>query len=219
MSDRAATTGISVIVPGYWDTVGADRIVLLRRALDSIHDQTYPGGYEILLVDDGSAVPLEELRSTIGRSRLEHCRVLRCHRNNGISHALNLGLASARYPFIARLDADDWWLPGKIEAQMRAFDGDADLSVCATGMSVFFEREGRNEDHIRSRRWGDIVAFAADVGCPFPHGSILARTDVFRLVGGYSQDTRFDHCEDYALWGVWLRFFKPTQVVSIGVEG
>ena len=50
------------------------------------------------------------------------------------------------------------------------------------------------------------------MGCPFPHGSVLARRDVWRLLGGYSHSPATAHCEDFALWGTWLRFFKPAMV-------
>src|SRR5262249_40882822 len=66
--------------------------------------------------------------------------------------------------------------------------------------------------HIRPGDWNGILRFFIEVGCPFPHGSVLARRDVFRILGGYSHDPTVAHCEDYALWGIWLRFFKAAMI-------
>ena len=40
----------------------------------------------------------------------------------------------------------------------------------------------------------------------------MARQEIYGLLGGYPQDPTFTHCEDYALWSVWLRFFKPNII-------
>ena len=118
----------------------------------------------------------------------------------------------SRYPFVARLDADDQWLPTKIAKQFALLQNDRDLSITATGMTLVTADGKPVETHVRSGDWNGILRFFVDVGCPFPHGSVVARRDIFHLLGGYPHDPAMSHCEDYALWGVWLRFFKPAMV-------
>lgn len=202
----------SVLLPVFLRQDSADAIRLLRRALESVHQQTFPGAYEIVLIDDGSPTPIESLRPAIGPELLANARILRLYRNNGIVHALNTGLNQSRYPFIARIDADDRWLPGKIAKQFALFRADPDLSITATGMTTVDPSFAPIDEHVRPGDWAGILAFFIDVGCPFPHGSVLARREVWRLLGGYSHDPAVAHCEDYALWGTWLRFFKPAMV-------
>ena len=209
--------GISIIFPLYLPEASAQNLMMLRRALESIVDQRFPGPFEILVVDDSPAEAVE-LLDFVGHSLADKIRWIRPYRNNGLVTALNIGLREAQYPLIARLDADDRWCPGKIEKQMSLFARDPDLSIAATGMSLVNQAGETFQHHIRPGDWKGILRFFVDVGCPFPHGSIIARKDVFRLLGGYSHDPFTSHCEDFALWGVWLRFFKPAMVEEILYE-
>jgi hypothetical protein len=203
--------GISVLLPIFFRHVSASDVALLRRALESVHAQAYEGPLEILAVDDGSPTPIESLAGEIGPAGRD-VRWLRLTRNSGIVGALNAGLTAASHGLIARLDADDRWLPGKLTAQMALFDADPDLTITATGMLRVRPDGAEIDTHIRPGNWPGILNFFVEGGCPFPHGSVVARREVFQLLGGYPHDAALRHCEDYALWGTWLRFFKPGMV-------
>lgn len=207
----AAGPGISVLLPVFFRDVSAEDVALLRRAIDSVHAQGHDGPVEILVVDDGSPTPVESLACEIGEAA-RGVRWLRLARNGGIVGALNAGIAAASHGLIARLDADDRWLPGKLAAQMALFRSDPDLTITATGMVRVRPDGSEIETHVRPGDWPSILRFFVDVGCPFPHGSVVARREVYRLLGGYPHDAALRHWEDYALWGTWLRFFKPAMV-------
>lgn len=91
----------------------------IEEAIESVFSQTYPN-WELLLVDDGS----DDAGSAIARScaekypgkviYLEHPG----HQNRGMSSSRNLGVKSSRGEFVAFLDADDVWLPQKLEEQV-----------------------------------------------------------------------------------------------------
>lgn len=91
----------------------------ITEAIDSIMAQTY-GNWELLLVDDGSRdastrVARRYVDQLPGKVRyLEHDG----HQNLGMSASRNLGIQQARGEFIAFLDADDVWLPRKLEQQV-----------------------------------------------------------------------------------------------------
>lgn len=207
LSDQA----ISVLLPVFHREKSLTNIAFLRRALESIHDQKISVPYEILLVDDGSPDPVFEQANLLGAAAKD-VRWIRLDRNMGLVNALNRGICAANYGFIARLDADDSWLPTKIEKQLRLFEADPDLTITATGMRLVRNDDTVIDDLIRPGDWNGILKFFVDGGCPFPHGSVVARTEVYRLLGGYPHSGRFSHCEDYTLWGTWLRFFKPAMV-------
>lgn len=109
----AGTPEVSVVVI----FLNEDRF--LQEAVDSVLAQTF-GGWELLLVDDGS----EDSSSRIARRTAEHdpgrIRYLDHpgHANRGRSAARNLGIQNARGRFIAFLDADDVWFPHKLERQL-----------------------------------------------------------------------------------------------------
>ncbi len=210
---------LSVVLPVFLRHADSSSVRLLRRALESVLDQTYPDAFEILVVDDGSPVPVRDTMRGVGMPESPAVRWLRTDRNNGLVHALNVGIREARYALIARLDADDRWLPGKIAAQMSRFTEDPDLSLVATGMTLVDAGGREREQHLRRDGWENILQLAAERGwCPFPHGSVVALTSVYRLLGGYSYEPAYRHCEDYHLWSNWIRFFKPAMVESILYE-
>lgn len=214
MPRNTTPLSISVILPVYMREPSALALRQLGEAIDSVTDQAYPGEVELLLVDNGPtriAAVLEELpvRPFPG------LRIIRTTRSNGLVHALNTGLREARHDWIARIDADDSWCPGKIELQAARVDEDEDLTIVGTGMTLKHENGQPDEEHIRADGWTRIMRFFVDVGSPFPHGSVLARKSIYRLLGGYSHDVRTAHCEDFALWGTWLRFFKPAMIEQL----
>ncbi|WP_195822448.1 glycosyltransferase family 2 protein [Roseobacter sp. MH60115] len=203
--------GISVVLPVFFRHVSEDNIRLLRDALSSVFDQSYDAPCEVLLIDDGSPVPVESLAGELG-SAAAQVTWLRLDRNQGIVGALNRGIDAARHPLIARMDADDLWLDGKLAAQMALFKSDPDLTICATGMTRINSTGDEIDTHIRPGDWGGILKFFVEGGCPFPHGSVIARKQIYQVLGGYPHSAEVRHCEDYALWSHWLRFFKPAMV-------
>ena len=104
---------ISVIVPVY----NAEKY--LTACLDSILSQTYQD-FELILVDDcstdNSVALLEELLEQRKDVRL---RLVKKERNQGAAAARNTGLDMASGRYIAFLDADDVWLPHRLEAGLR----------------------------------------------------------------------------------------------------
>ena len=208
-----AAMDVSVILPVFWRSASPKAVGELRRAVKSVIDQDYPGQMEIVVVDDGSPEPVRKaLEQDLMDDRM---RWVRLPRNEGLVYALNTGLLSARYDLIARIDADDAWRPGKIARQMELLRADPDLTIIGTGMRLCHNGRKPDVDLVRPGRADGILRFFATEGCPFPHGSVLARKSVYLLLGGYPHDPLFSHCEDYALWGVWLRFFKAAMVEEV----
>lgn len=203
--------GISILLPVYFPVSSAKAVLQLKSAIDSIFIQNYGGDLEVIVIDDGSPTPIAHYRDDLGHPD-KVIRILRLARNRGIVFALNQGLRQATHGFIARIDADDRWLPTKLDKQMRLFQADPGLSIVGTGMTRVSEAGNIIDQHIRPADWNALLRFFHEIGCPFPHGSILARREVYRILGGYSYDALYRHCEDFALWGLWLRFFKATMV-------
>ena len=77
------------------------------------------------------------------------------------------------------------------------------------------QRRAASQCALRGGEWPQALFFFALHGCPFPHASILARKDIFDLFGGYPHAPEFAHCEDFALWGSWVRFFKVATLPEV----
>ena len=91
----------------------------IEEAVISVLEQTY-ACWELFLVDDGSTDDSTEIAQQYAQQHngriwyLQHHN----HQNRGMSASRNLGLNHARGDFIAFLDADDVWLPEKLERQV-----------------------------------------------------------------------------------------------------
>lgn len=102
---------VSVVIPAY----NAERFV--AEAVRSALRQTY-SPVEVIVVDDGST---DGTPQVLDRAADERLRVLR-QPNSGVGRARNRGIEAARGGYIALLDADDLWLPDKLERQVAALE-------------------------------------------------------------------------------------------------
>ena len=115
---------ISVVIPAY----NAEKT--LCRALESVLSQTRPAK-EILVVDDRSS----DATATLAKTYAERgVKVLSLYERSGVSVARNAGIKSATGTWIGFLDADDEWLPRKLEMQAAAIvaQPEASLVFCAS---------------------------------------------------------------------------------------
>jgi glycosyltransferase involved in cell wall biosynthesis len=96
----------SVVLPAY--NTPPD---ILRRAINSVLDQTYPY-FELIIIDDGSIPSLEPIVKGYTDERIVF---IRHPENRGAGAAHNTGIKSAKYDWIAFICHDDEWLPNKLE--------------------------------------------------------------------------------------------------------
>jgi len=109
---------VSVVIPSY--NYGR----FLAEAIASVQGQTVED-LEIIVVDDGSTDETPDVLARISEPRLRAIRIA----NSGISGARNAGLELARGEFLAFLDADDRWLPHKLERQLGMFASEPSLGL------------------------------------------------------------------------------------------
>jgi glycosyltransferase involved in cell wall biosynthesis len=99
---------ISVIIPAW----NAERYI--AKAIESCLRQTFPP-HEIVVVDDASTDSTAE----VAESFPSPVQVIRLAENMGVSVARNRGVQASTGDWLAFLDADDWFLPEKLDAQRR----------------------------------------------------------------------------------------------------
>lgn len=131
---------VSAIIPTF------NRKDKTRRAIESVLSQTYPN-IEIVVVDDGSTDDTGEMVSREFPEVKYHIQD-----NAGVSAARNKGVSLAAGDYIAFLDSDDQWHPGKIAAQMEVFARYPDLKICWTDASAVGP-SGRVEESRFLRRY------------------------------------------------------------------
>jgi len=122
---------LSVVIPTW------NRAQLVSDAINSALPQR-PGEIEVIVVDDASTdATVKQLESDFG----SEIRLLRLPHRRGPGAARNAGTRLARGEWLAFLDSDDVWLPGKLEAEMRVLSQFPEADVVVSDSQNFFEGE------------------------------------------------------------------------------
>ena len=176
----------------------------LREAIESVLAQTYEH-WELLLVDDGSHDGSTEIAKSFAAENSARIKYFEHegHQNLGMSAARNLGIRRAKGDYIAFLDADDYWLPNKLDVQTRILDSQPEAGMLFGSTKYWFSWTGRPEDsqrdYVPSLRAGTQTLFhpplllllfiqgKAEVPCTC---SILVRRAVAEKIGGFEDSFR-----------------------------
>ncbi len=158
----------------------------IRESVESVLAQLVPE-LELIVVDDGSRVPVTEALEEIRDPRL---RILRHDRNRGTAAARNTALTAARAPLVSQLDADDLWEPDYLQSILPCFDDPAVGLAYANASTIGSERYPTLIRETSPHPIDRFPELATDN--PIPALTATMRTDAVRAVGGYA----------HWIWGV-----------------
>ena len=164
----------------------------IAAAIDSALNQNFDAT-EVIVVNDGST----DGTALILRSYGSKIRVIE-QSNRGVSAARNAGAAIARGEYLAFLDDDDEWLPGKLAKVVLALDRNAAATlafsdVIQIGPDVSLGQPspiGRapSMDDLLTRNWGIFTS------------SVVMRRRAFERCGGFREEFKGCGCEDSYMW-------------------
>ena len=188
----------------------------LSDALASIAGQTLTD-WELLAIDDGSTDDSPNLVASAGASD-SRIRLL-SPGQIGLVAALNRGLEASRGEFIARMDADDWMRPRRLELQLQLLGSHPELGL-ASCLVTLFPDDALFAGYREYARWlngcvtAEEIADAIYVESPLAHPSVMIRRALLIESGGYRDG---DFPEDYELWlrldAAGVRMAKVPQVL------
>ena len=196
MSDRVR---VSIVTPFL------DPGRFFAEAIESVLAQT-SGGWELLLVDDGSTDGSADVARRYAAAYPDRIRYL-AHpsgESRGASASRNLGIHHARGEYLAFLDADDVYLPTKVEEQVPLLDAHRDAEVLYAATEYWHSWAGNPAAAGRDwtwRRFGVepdtviaaprlLVTFLRDGGTVPCMGSVLVRRRAVEAVGGWEESFR-----------------------------
>lgn len=179
---------VSVIIPTF------NREKFIGAAIESILQQIYQD-FEIIVVDDGSTDGTAEIIKLFPTDKLRYIY----QKNRGRSNARNHALSIAKGRYIAFLDSDDLYLPGKLELQVSYMEEHPEVDMIYTS-AYCMDENGNSINHyydakVSGRIYKDI-AFFVPVTITLP--TVMARREVFDKVGGF--DEKMERFEDTDMW-------------------
>ena len=185
------------------------------EAIESIFAQTYDN-WELLLADDGSTDESTEIALRYAQQYPEKVRYVEHegHQNRGMSATRNLGIRHAKGEYIAFLDADDIWLPHKLEQQVPILESHPEVAMLYGRTQYWFSWADE-----RSTIWQSNPKFLKDDSMTITSVqfdqlieppsqillflqnkeiypctcSILIRRQIFKEIGGFEEDFRNAH--------------------------
>lgn len=178
----------------------------LRTAIDSILGQSYRD-FRFLIVDDASTDDTREIACSYDDRRIE---LLCLDRNVGQTAALNIGIRRASTPWIARMDADDYSAPSRLEEQMNALEAEASLSCVGTFCWTFSIDPKQVERMVAYAVCHQDIKRALLRGAPMAHPSIVVRRSALLDVGGY--DERYRISADLEMYDRLLAKYRAANI-------
>jgi len=205
---KRSSSLVSVVIPTY------NRKDMLIHAINSARGQTYPVN-EIIVVDDASDFEVDTyLKEIYDEACGATLKVIRNQVSQGAAKSRNTGVENAASDFVAFLDSDDYWLPEKIEKQMRVFQTFLDVGLVSCDL---FEVD-RYGNYLKSNRQlldSDIWRHLLEGWTSFPNtSSLLFRKDIFVELGGF--DSQLTSCQDHDFW---MRIGQSGTMVRYVDEG
>lgn len=183
---------VSIIIPAY------NALPYLPQTVESALEQTFED-FELLIVNDGSTDGFRDWATCLNDKRI---RII--HQDNqGLGAARNTGIKQAKGQYLAFLDADDLWLPTKLNEQIAELDTYPEIGLTHTSVSYIDAQGNKLRNDIRANGrgnvWRHVVAYNSYylVLC----GSTpLIRRECFDKVGMFSTELSFS--QD---WEMWIR--------------
>lgn len=169
---------VSVVIPTY------NYARYLPQSIESALGQTHRG-VEVIVVDDGS---VDGTRDVVGRygDRV----IYRYQENIGLPRSRNQGARIARGEYFAFLDADDVWLPDKLEKQLPLLEKNPEVGMVC-GMMDRIDIDGKPIPGLKPHLPpGETLAEMLQVGTALP-STFLVRRSVFDRIGGFSESLSY----------------------------
>ena len=191
---------ISVVIPNY--NYGR----FIGEAIESVLAQTYQP-IEIVVVDDGSTDDSVKIIESFG----DKVKLIK-QENGGVGKARNTGIKNSAGSYIAFLDADDVWLPKKIELQVKFFETHAEIGLVTAATREFDADRNTITEYLDGKGgWcaEDLLLFNQRV-VNGPGSSSLIKREVVEQVGGFDENKQMHPSED------WEFCYRVAQKYKLG---
>lgn len=191
--ERVMNLKFSVLMSVYKN----EKVDNFELAVKSVIEQTNMPD-EIIIVRDGMVpTALQSSIDNLIKKYPKSITYIPLNENTGLGNALNIGIQSAKYDLIARMDTDDICVPNRFELQLKAFQKDPELDMVGGQVTEF---SGEVENIVGQKKvpcsYDEISSFLKFRNA-FNHPTVMYKKTAVLKAGNYLE-LRF--VEDYYLW-------------------
>jgi len=181
---------VSVIIPAY------NAELHIKRAIESVIKQTYKN-IEIIIIDDGSTDRTADIIKSLKDPRI----IYFYQKSKGQGAARNYGIVKSKGEYITFLDADDFYLPEKVENQIKFLIDHPEYKIVYCELLHFY---ARNPSVFFKKKYtcshGNVTKDLLEINFVKNPNAVMVSKEVFNKVGLFNEKRYFP--ED---WEMWLR--------------
>lgn len=176
----------------------------LTEALDSVLSQSYTH-FELLIINDASTDNTQDILDAYA-GKDNRITLYNNGSNFGVAKSLNILLKQAKGSYIARIDADDIWLPGKLEKQIIYLESHPGIYLLGTAKQTIDEQGKLLKGKEKSIFSPEDIKKNILKGNLFCHSSVVFRREILDTIGYYNEN--YKNTEDYEYWLRVISTFK-----------
>ncbi|MCP4298055.1 MAG: glycosyltransferase [Proteobacteria bacterium] len=192
----------------------------LEKSLISILNQDFDS-FEIIAVNDGSDDKSAEILKSFAQ-KSSRIKIITNESNRGIVNALNMALHECKGEWIARMDADDIMIPGRLTRQLQFLHDNPDIDLSGSQFQLFSHDDELRSGQINYQNWSNSLITDKEIKreifieSPISHPTFFAKKQFFLKLGGYLDK---EWPEDYdLLLRAWIEGYKMGKVAEILLE-
>lgn len=195
---------VSVIMPAY----NVEKYI--SQAIESILNQTYKN-FEFIIVDDAST---DNTWKIIQKYKKKDKRIIIIQNkiNVNVSQSLNTAIKITKGKYIARMDADDWSYPYRLEKQVKFMEKNpkvvisgGTMLVCDKNLKLIYKRSyPLNNNNIRK------IIFRSS---PFSHPTIIYQSKFIIKINGYKNISLIEDLDLYLRIGYYGQFANISDII------
>jgi glycosyltransferase involved in cell wall biosynthesis len=180
-----------------------NRCQLLKRAVESVLNQSYPA-IELIIVNDASTDQTHEYLTELA-SKHDNIQFFTQQCAKGACAARNIAINAAKGEFITGLDDDDEFLPDRIQHLVANYD--EKYAFTCTGFLWHYGKKSRAVDDTEK-----LITLDEQLNYNYATNQVLVATKRLREIGGF--DDNFVACQDYDTWTRLIKEFGSAKRVA-----
>ena len=198
-----STTCVDIVMPVY---NGAKTI---DASIQSVLNQTHQE-FRLWIVDDGSTDETQAVcQKYVTDSRIHYEKIV----HQGISRTLITGMKHVQGEFVAKIEADDVWMPWHLETVLHPLEANPFLDIVGSRVSLEEpEKKSMLKRNRQNHLFGETLWFELAYRNVFNPSTVIFKKSAYDEAGGYQEG--YDGFED---WHLWARMVTKENAVVLNL--